>query len=85
MKISQLMRCCVISIIVLFSFSCVKTIPPLRKNGNDTTVITKNKKCDPLHSCPVGYFCDSGYCKKIGGCNCLVRPIPPGCVPECGP
>ena len=48
------------------------------------------QKCSPIHPCPQGYTCVGFHCKKtvsplpFPGCNCRVRPIPPGCAPMCG-
>lgn len=85
MKISQLIRGGAIGLVILSFFSCKKTIHIRGNNGNDTTVVAMKQKCDIQHHCPLGYICDSGYCKKEAGCNCLVRPVPPGCAPACGP
>jgi hypothetical protein len=85
MKIQRVIHGGIIILLMLCVFSCKKDIHIHGHIGNDTTIIGTKQKCDPQHSCPIGYFCDSGYCKKIGGCNCLFHPFPPGCAPECGP
>jgi hypothetical protein len=85
MKISQLIHCSIIALITVSFFSCVKTIPFGGNSSNDTTVVNNKQICDPQHSCPIGYSCDSGYCKKIIICDCSARPILFECAWECGP
>ncbi len=42
------------------------------------------RTCSPFRRCPLFYTCVDGRCKPIStGCNCRVRPVPPGCAPLC--
>ncbi len=101
MRMSQIISVSVTTFIVLFFVSCIKLLPvPPSVGGNggydhgDTSVTTaptdsssNSTNCNPQHPCPVGYVCNNGHCQRSQetGCNCLHRPIPPGCGAACGP
>jgi len=47
------------------------------------TLVNGQKQCTN-GNCPKGRTCINGYCVKITGCNCSVRPIPFECGAVCG-